>query len=639
MTAFDSRSRIGAVPARPEGFRRHRDNMRVFHNSHDNRYRRPFGAAEAGSSVYLMIHAEGAQSVTLSTWREGAGEEQFPMEKNEFEFSLDLSLPDSPCVLFYYFIIQMEDEWVYYGNNPDCLGGVGTDYMHEPPAYQITVYRNTPVPRWYKDGIVYQIFPDRFARSKDFDPEHVGTLPDVRGGVVREVEKNWEAIPVNDFGGTSDIVRWKFYGGSLDGIREKLDYLQSLGVTVIYLNPIFRARSTHRYDTSDYMVIDPALGDEESFRSLCEAARRKGIRIILDGVFNHCGADSRYFDRFGQFHEEEGTKGAWHHITSPYRSWFTFQHGKPGYRCWWNIADMPDFVTTNQEYVNFITGENGVIKKWLRLGASGWRLDVADELPNSFLKAIRRAVKSEHPDNLLMGEVWDDPSNKYNYGHLMEYFWGEELDCTMNYPFRAAVLPFVIGDISANDFCRRFMSLAENYPPENFYGSLNLLGSHDRERVMNILGGYPIAKYGFDHETVYHNLATDEYDLARKRFKMLSILQYALPGVPDIYYGDETGVQGGSDPDCRRSYPWGKEDHDLVAHFQWLSRFYHEHPCLKNGGFELSALSEDVLALERFDGHERILVIINRSDQFMDILYKGKVYDLWPFDGKIILNV
>ena len=287
---------------------------------------------------------------------------------------------------------------------------------------------------------------------------------------------------------------------------------------------------------------------------------------------------------------------------------------------------MPDFVTTNPEYVEFITGKDGVLRKWLRLGASGWRLDVADELPNEFLKAIRKAVKEECPENLLMGEVWDDPSNKYNYGHLMEYFWGEELDCTMNYPFRAAVLPFVIGDCSAFDFCRRFMSLAENYPPENFYGSLNLLGSHDRERVMNILGGYPLARYGFDHETQYHDLTEEEYELARKRYKMLSILQYTLPGVPDIYYGDETGVQGGSDPDCRRTYPWGKEDTDLVNHFRWLGRFYHEHPCLKNGGFELSPVSDDVLALERFDGHERILIMINRSDQYLNVLYKGKTY-------------
>ena len=611
--------------------------MLLIHNSHDTTYRSPFGACETGSRVFLMLHAQDAVSVRLRLWREGADEELIEMDRHASQFSVTLDVPEEPCVLFYYFIVNMGSHMIYYGNNPENLGGIGQEYQNPaPPSFQITVYRKTPVPEWYKNAVVYQIFPDRFARSSDFDPDHVGTLPDIRGKVERLVEKDWEAIPVNEFGGTTDIIRWRFYGGSLDGIREKLDYLESLGVTVIYLNPIFQARSTHRYDTADYMRIDPALGDEESFQRLASEARSHGIRLILDGVFNHCGADSKYFDYFNQFHQEEGLKGAYHYKSSPYRSWFTFNEGKPGYRCWWNIADMPDFVTTNPDYVEFITGKNGVLRKWLRLGASGWRLDVADELPNEFLKAIRAAVKEENPDALLMGEVWDDPTNKYNYGHLMEYFWGEELDCTMNYPFRAAVLPFVIGDQSAYDFCRRYMNIAENYPPENFYGSLNLLGSHDRERVMNILGGYPLARYGFDHETKYRDLTPEQYDLARKRYKMLSILQFALPGVPDIYYGDETGVQGGSDPDCRRTYPWGQEDTDLVRHFQWLGEFYHKHPCLKNGGFELTPVNEDVLALERFDEKERLLFLINRSDQYMNIVYKEQSYHMWPFDGKII---
>lgn len=615
------------------------------HNSHDLTFRSPFGACETGSVVRLALRAPGAKGATLRLWTEGVGESLIAMnaesDPSEGMFSASLSIPEDPCLLFYSFIIDTVDGRVFYGNNPECLGGAGQVYEQaDPPSFQITVFRKTPVPAWYKEGIVYQIFPDRFARSSSFDPEHVGTLPDIRGGVERCVEPDWNALPVNEFGPTGEIIRWKFYGGSLDGIREKLGYLKDLGVTVLYLNPIFRARSTHRYDTSDYMVIDPALGDEAAFTRLAQEARSYGIRIILDGVFNHCGADSKYFDRFNQFYKEEGKKGAYHHQDSPYRSWFTFyKNGNPSFRCWWNITDLPDFVTTNPEYVDYITGKDGVIRKWLRLGASGWRLDVADELPNSFLKEIRKAVKAENPDGLLMGEVWDDPTNKHNYDCLMEYFWGEELDCTMNYPFRASVLPFVTGEQSASDFCCHFMNLAENYPPENFYASLNLLGSHDRERLMNILGGYPIARYGFDHETTYHDLTPEQYELARKRYKMLSILQYMLPGVPDIYYGDETGVQGGSDPDCRRTYPWGKEDQDLVDHFKWLGKFYHSHPCLKNGAFRLSAVNDDILALERYDENERILLLINRTDQYTNITYEGRPYEMWPFDGKIILDL
>ena len=608
----------------------------IIHNSHDLRYRSPFGACEAGKYAALTIYAENVTSVRLCLWGEGRPLRCFDMNQSGNTYSLNMELPAQPCVLFYYFVIKKGINEVYYGNNPEKYGGEGQLWDENPVPYQITVYKSTPVPQWYKDAVVYQIFPDRFARDSSFDPAHAGTLPDIRGGVQRIIESDWYALPANEFNDKREIWRWKFYGGSLKGIEEKLDYLKELGITAIYLNPIFRARSTHRYDTADYMETDPVLGTEDDFVSLADEARRRGIRIILDGVFNHCGADSRYFDYYDQNYQENGEKGAYNHTSSSYRSWFTFQPHSPGYRCWWNIADLPDFVTTDKDYIDFITGENGVLKKWLRLGASGWRLDVADELPNEFLKDIRRSIKEESEDNVLMGEVWDDPSNKYNYGHLMEYFWGEELDCTMNYPFRAAVLPYIIGDTSAYDFCRAFMSLAENYPPENFYGSLNLLGSHDRERVMNILGGYPLAKYGFDNETVYHDLTHEQYSLAARRYKMLSILQYCLPGVPDIYYGDETGVQGGSDPDCRRTYPWGREDQDLVDHFRWLGGFYHQHPCLKSGKFILTPLNDDVVALERFNEEERILIIINRSYHSMTVTYKGVTYDLWPYDGKIV---
>ena len=609
----------------------------IYHNSHDLRYRSPFGACQTAGSVTLTLLAENAYNAYVHLSGDGIEEQIIEMQHRKDVFSAVIALPEDPCVLFYYFSADCPEGTVFYGNNPECLGGEGQIYEESPASYQITVYKNTPVPKWYKDAVVYQIFPDRFARSSDFDPANAGTLPDVRGGVHRVIEYDWDAVLVNEFNSKNEIWRWKFYGGSLKGIKEKLEYLKELGVTAIYLNPIFKARSTHRYDTSDYMQIDPLLGTEEDFADLAKTAESYGIKLILDGVFNHCGADSVYFDYYDQYHEEEGTQGAFHCKASPYRSWFTFQPYDPGYRCWWNIPDLPDFVTTNSEYVDFITGKAGVLKKWLKLGASGWRLDVADELPNSFLKEIRRSIKEESEDYLLMGEVWDDPTNKYNYGHQMEYFWGEELDCTMNYPFRAAVLPFVTGSASASDFCRAYMNLAENYPPENFYASLNLLGSHDRERVMNILGGYPIARYGFDHETRYHDLNEEQYFLAVNRYKMLSIMQYCLPGVPDIYYGDETGVQGGSDPDCRRTYPWGREDRDLIDHFKWLGSFYHDHPCLKDGGFNLTPVNDDILVIERFNKEERILIIINRSDIYRDIEFKGTVYSLWPFGARIIL--
>lgn len=610
--------------------------MTIIHDSQDIRYRSRFGACHAGEDITLSIYAPEADSVQLRLWREGHGEDLINMNQVLSVFTATITLPSVPCALFYYFIVTNASKTLFYGNNPDSLGGLGQVYDYPPSSFQITVYKETPVPEWFKNAIVYQIFPDRFARSSAFDPDNFGTLPDVRGGVKRVVETDWSQPPVNEFDKNGEICRWRFYGGSLDGIREKLDYLEGLGITVIYLNPIFLARSTHRYDTADYNMIDPGLGNEEAFKKLADEALKHGIRIILDGVFNHCGADSKYFDLYDQYYQEGGEKGAMNHIDSPYRSWFTFQPEGHGYRCWWNIADMPDFVTINPEYVEFITGENGILRKWLRLGASGWRLDVADELPNSFIKAIRKAVKAEGEDKLLLGEVWDDPTNKYNYGQPMEYFLGEELDSTMNYPFRMAVLAFITGQSNAAEFCKRFMSIAENFPPENFYGALNLLGSHDRERVMTILGGYPIAQYGCGQKIAYQDLSQEQYNLARIRYKTLSILQYALPGVPDIYYGDEAGLMGGGDPDCRRTYPWGNEDKDLLEHFRWLGDFYHSHPCLKKGGFRLTPVNDDVIALERFTDDDKILLFVNRSDSSMDITFKGRIYSLWAYEAKIV---
>ncbi|MCF0228611.1 MAG: glycoside hydrolase family 13 protein [Parasporobacterium sp.] len=589
-----------------------------------------------GSKVTLSLYAPDAAGVKVRLWWDGHGEDLIDMYQVSSKFMATITLPHEPCALFYYFIVDDNGSTVYYGNNQLNLGGQGQLSLCAPPSYQITVYRPTPVPEWYKNGVVYQIFPDRFARSSDFDPAHTGTLPDVRGGVERVVETDWDKVPVNEFAPDGNICRWRFYGGSLDGITEKLDYLESIGVTVLYLNPVFAARSNHRYDTADYNLIDPVLGDEASFVRLASEAKKHGIRLILDGVFNHCGADSRYFDYFNEFSARTGERGARRYKTSPYRSWFDFTNTSPGYRCWWGIADLPDFNTSNPDFVEFITGKDGIVRKWLRLGASGWRLDVADELPNDFIKAIRKAMKEEDPDSLLLGEVWDDPTNKYNYGHIMEYFWGEELDSTMNYQFRASILNFITGEINANEFCARFMSIAENYPAENFYGALNLLGSHDRERVLNILGGNRMAAYGFDNGARYSDLDDEHYKLARTRYKMLSVLQFCLPGVPDIYYGDEAGVMGGADPDCRRTYPWNHADEDLVNHFKWLGSFYHEHPVLKNGDFRLTDINDDVIALERFNDEEHFLMFINRSDRYMDIEFNGQTYNLWAYDAKII---
>ena len=335
------------------------------------------------------------------------------------------------------------------------------------------VYPAAPMPEWARGCVGYQIFPDRFARERDWTPRE----PEARRGTHRFLVRDWDTPVFYPRAENGDVSSWPFWGGTLRGIEEKLPYLASLGVTVLYLNPIFEAASNHRYDTADYTRVDPLLGRKKDFESLCEAARKRGIRIVLDGVFNHTGADSVYFDKFGNYGTAE-----------KYRSWFRFgEQYRHGYECWWDVPDLPNVEENDPSFREFLCGKDGVVRRWLRRGASGWRLDVADELPDSLIRDIRAAMKEEKEDSLLLGEVWEDASNKVSYGALREYFLGSELDATMHYPFRTAVLDFLLGKIHAQAACDAFWTIQEHYPKENLHAALNLIGSHDRARVLTVL--------------------------------------------------------------------------------------------------------------------------------------------------------
>lgn len=607
--------------------------MRIIHDSRDSKYRTPFGAAETGAEVVLSIQAVDCQvkKAFVEVRREDSDRyRRFQIGSSRSGFySVRLHAPNKSCLIWYRFRLEVEMEdgrhTLYYCNNAECLGGKGqivdltedTEYSvgtilgrqteEKLKPYQITVYQRSKVPEWYKDGIVYQIFPDRFARDKDWRErceEAVRFVNDRREDTKRIVEDDWNKPAYYERDEAGRVTGWPIYGGSLNGIREKLDYLKSLGVSAIYLNPIFKATSNHRYDTGNYMKVDRALGTEADFVRLAREARDKGIRIILDGVFSHTGADSIYFDKYGTY---GGTyKGAWQGEDSPYRSWYTFDDNeKCGYKSWWGVEDLPEVDENNESYQYYILSRDGVAAHWLKLGASGWRLDVADELPDSFIKAMRARVKLADRDNLLIGEVWEDASNKISYGERREYFAGDELDGTMNYPLRSILLDYINYTIGADKAGERFMSLAENYPEENFYGALNLIGSHDRERILTMMA------------------EKQDHGAAVKKGKLLSALQYALPGVPCIYYGDEAGLTGGADPENRGGFPWGKEDPELEYHYRMLGLLYAEHPVLKNGKLKMIKLpgdaGRDVFAFIRYDADERILVLANRSYGSTDV--------------------
>ncbi len=623
--------------------------IKCCHDSQDIQYRMPKGALKAGEEVMLCIKSEAygedakggldSLSCTLHLWQTLTGGRQIPMEKETIEdgaclFRVSLTIEEADLCWYYFVLEDGENKW-YYGNNEEKLGGEGAVYANEPPAFQITVYNEAPVPKWYKEAIVYQIFPDRFARD-DAWMEKQQAVEDMRGaewkGAERVVEEDWYGLPYYVKNEKGEVTRWPFFGGTLEGIREKLFYLKSMGTAAIYLNPIFLASSNHKYDTADYMMIDPAFGTEEDFKSLCDDARRLGIRIILDGVFNHTGADSKYFDWFGNYERAaadagvSSSPGACAGPDSPYYSWYRFEEFPHKYDCWWGVGDLPNVEENDPSYRGFIYGgDDSVIKKWLRAGASGWRLDVADELPDDFIAGIRKTIKETDPKGLLMGEVWEDASNKVSYDVQRRYFMGDELDSTMNYPVRDLLMDYMLGRSDAQTAVRRLNSLAENYPPENFYGALNLLGSHDRARTLTVLSDAPGTRdddaiLSEEDKKNYH-IPDDKMWLAKNRMKVLSLIQYVLPGVPCLYYGDEAGVQGYEDPYNRGTYPWGREDEELMAHYRMLAQLRNQYLVLAEGAYKFKSQGEHVFICERYwdneapgkdKNDERIIIVANR---------------------------
>lgn len=578
--------------------------MELYHNSRKQEYRSPYGAVAVGTTVTIALDAPEAEQVYLRLWT--GLETLIPMTKGEAgRFIAEWTVPETPGLVWYYFRVDTAEGTVFYGTD---RGGTGkcTD---QPESWQITVYAPQPLPEWYRNAVVYQIFPDRFARGEDWlrCQEHAAH-PAGWKGTRRMVMQEWNDTPFYCRDEKLRVTRWPFFGGNLQGILKKLPYLKSLGVGAIYLNPIFLASSNHKYDTADYLTIDPGFGTEEDFRNLCAQAKEMGIRVILDGVFSHTGDDSIYFNRFGNY-PQPGAYGA---APSPYDDWYRFGAQYPaGYECWWGVDSLPDVEELNPGYQELICGEDGVIRKWLRLGASGWRLDVADELPDSFIAAIRKACKTEQKDALLLGEVWEDASHKISYDHLREYLLGQELDCTMHYPFRDGTVAFLLGQKTAGTFAEEMESIRENYPETALYGALNLVGTHDTPRILTVLGEAPEGLSEAEREN--YQLPREKRDMALRRLRLLDVLLFAFPGVPCVYYGDEAGMEGYADPFNRGTFPWGREDGDLQYHVRMLSNLRKEYPVLTHGTARYATVNDAVFLLERRWKDSQIELYVNQS--------------------------
>lgn len=445
-------------------------------------------------------------------------------------------------------------------------------------------------------GFIYHIFVDRFASSG----KHT-----VRAGGVPASDWYTDKLQHASVRG-GELKNNEFFGGDLDGITEKLDYLASLGVTVIYLSPIFDSPSNHKYDTADYMRIDPAFGDEESFARLCGEARKRGISVLLDGVFNHTGADSRYFDRYSRY-----GGGAYKNPDSPYRSWYNFGATDDEYECWWGIKILPRVNCADPGYRRFIVGKNGVIRRYMRLGAAGFRLDVADELSDEFISDIRCAVRAERDDGAVIGEVWEDASNKISYGKRRSYLLGGELDSVMNYPMREAIIGYIMrGD--AELFVSTAVGIYRRYPRAVSDSLMNLLGTHDTERILTVLGGVSGDGRSED-ELCALRMTREQRSDAAARLRCAFAVLFTVYGVPSVFYGDEAGVEGYHDPFCRRPYPWGREDTALRAFVAELGKLRRDNSVYAHGVFRIRYASPELLVFSRGDGDEMLYTVVARA--------------------------
>lgn len=483
--------------------------------------------------------------------------------------------------------------------------GIG-DFAPDAVDFQQTVYAEDFVtPDWLKGGIIYQIFPDRFYNSKT-----------KKSGVRKSrVLRKWGEEPFWHEEQMNGIWNNDYFGGDLKGIEEKLPYLAELGVSCIYLNPIFEANSNHRYDTADYEKIDPLLGSDKDLKSLCKTAKDKyGISIILDGVFSHTGCDSKYFNLYSNY----DSVGAYNSKESPYFSWYKFIDYPDEYHSWWGIKLLPEVIEETESYRKYICGDNGILRKWLKCGISGWRLDVADELPDIFLDDLRKAVKAENKDAVIIGEVWEDATTKFAYGERRRYFLGDQLDSVMNYPFADAVLNFVKYP-NADGFFDSVMSIIENYPPQVTNILMNHIGTHDTERAISRLAGENIEGYGRHWQYEHNKLSQYDYLRGISMMKIASLIQYTLPGVPSLYYGDEIGMQGLKDPFNRGCMDWENPNTELLKWYKRLGEIRRGLKVFEKGEFVPVFSKYKTIAYKRSDAESEVLIAINLDENPVDI--------------------
>ena len=576
--------------------------MRILFDSKQPQFKTPFGVLTPGQVCTLHVHIPTSvctrRAEIVLCYEDGNPARYLEMHQTEQRGAYDIWQGEfslfAPGLHFYYF--QIHDPHGMFR-----LFKQGDDAnMEAGDLWQVScIPADFTTPDWAKGAIIYQIFPDRFRRCGK--PDLTGKLEPYT------VHKDWyeDVDWAPDENGV--IQNNDFFGGNFQGITEKMDYIASLGVTILYLNPISKSFSNHRYDTGDYKTPDPMLGTEADFSKMCQAAHERGIKVILDGVYSHTGSNSLYFDRNHTF----GGKGAFCSQQSPFYNWYTFYEWPINYHSWWNFDTLPTVNKMHPDFIKYIiTDEDSVVAHWMKLGADGYRLDVADELPDEFIRMIHNRIREINPDALLLGEVWEDASNKMAYGKRRRYFTNGELDSVMNYPFRTAILDFMRGRDSGYRLRDTVMSIVENYPPQVVACNMNLLGTHDTPRILTAL----VDDFdGSREEKAHRHLSRNQLEVARDRLMMASFLQYTLPGAPSLYYGDEAGMEGYKDPFNRRTYPWGREDQEILTHFRSLGKLKQQQEPLRLGDIQFFAAGDKHLGFSRSYGGKTIKIYVNRS--------------------------
>ncbi len=595
--------------------------MILQHNTTDAFYRTPLGALPTGAQVRMrvaVLSSSEPDSVLMRLWD---GEEHyFPMRPlgacaGRQLYEVQVNVSETACLSWYRFEAISGGKRMHIGAPDDS--GCGEGAMNAATDFQITVYdAKYKTPDWMHDGVMYQIMVDRFYHGEGTD-----ALMHAKDHLPVELHDRWDEMPFLNVSENGDNFAQDFFGGNLEGVRQKLPYLKSLGVSVIYFNPIFEARTNHKYDTSDYMKVDPMFGDAHKLSELCKEAEDMGIRIMLDGVFSHVGDDSVYFNRRGTYGEDVG---AFRNPKSPYYKWFNFKNWPSEYDCWWGFRTLPNVNEMDDDFRRYIlNGFDAVVKHWVRRGTSGWRLDVADELPMEFLRELRREVKSVDENAAVLGEVWEDASHKVAYGAMRSYVLGDTLDSVMNYPLRELLIDFLMSRKNACAVVSGLTSIMHNYPKPFLYSLMNLMGSHDRPRIINVLAGNDGNDIPRDQRAA-HALSQEERMIGTLRERMMLRMIVSVPGMPCVYYADEAGVEGCADPFCRRTYPWGNEDKQLLSYYRGMIAMRNSNQVLRTGECKFIAPCASILGVIRTieDGVDALgrqapsacaITLINRS--------------------------